>query len=372
MTIILLKIMIPILNIIYNLIKIIPTQTKIVMISRQSNKINNDFLLIGKKLEKDYKIIYLCKTLDGGVKSKTKQRITYGLHMFKQMYHLATSKVCILDSYCPTVSILKHKKTLTVIQMWHSIGTMKKFGWGILDKKEGSYSKIAKIMKMHNNYDVVYASSEAYKDHLSIGFNISTDKIKTYTLPRIDLLKNKKYIKELKQKIYNTYPQLMKKKNIIYAPTFRKNESSFNKHLNELIKHFDFSKYNLILKLHPLSKVKIEQPQIIVDKKFSTFEMLSITDKLISDYSCVIYEAGIMDIPLYFYNYDIDNYNVVRGLALDYNELPGYTEKKAEDLIKSLEKEYDMKYMKKFINKYVENTTNCTDKIVANIKKYMK
>ena len=57
---------------------------------------------------------------------------------------------------------------------------------------------------------------------------------------------------------------------------------------------------------------------------------------------------------------------------MDYNELPGYTEKKAEDLIKSLEKEYDMKYMKKFINKYVENKTKCTDKIVSDIKKYMK
>ena len=372
MTTILLKIMIPILNIIYTIFKVLPTQNKIVMISRQSNKINNDFLLIGKKLEKEFKIVYLCKTLDGGVKSKTKHRILYGLHMFKQMFHLETSKVCILDSYCPTVSILNHKKKLTVIQMWHSIGTMKKFGWGILDRKEGSYSQIAKIMKMHNNYDIVYASSEAYKEHLSIGFNISTEKIKIFTLPRIDLLNNKKYLKEIRSKIYNFYPQLNKKKNVIYAPTFRKNESSFNKHLNELIKYFDFSKYNLILKLHPLSKLKIENKQIIIDKEFSTFEMLSIADKLISDYSCVIYEAGIMNIPLYFYNYDMNSYTVVRGLALDYNELPGYTENNAKNLVKCLEKEYDIKYMKKFINKYVENTINCTDKIVSDIKKYMK
>lgn len=372
MTAVLLKIMIPILNIIYLFYKILPTQNKIVMISRQSNKINKDFDLIGKKLSKKYKVVYLCKTLDGGVKSKTKTKILYGLHMFTQMYHLATSKVCILDSYCPTVSILKHKKSLTIIQMWHSIGTMKKFGWGILDKKEGSYSDIAKIMKMHKNYDVVYASAEAYKEHLSIGFNISIDKIKTYTLPRIDLLNDKKYKDQIRKKIYKKYPQLKKKKNIIYAPTFRKNESEFNKHLEDLIKNLDLKKYNLILKLHPLSKVKINNKKIIVDKKFSTFEMLFIADKLISDYSCVIYEAGVLDIPLYFYNFDIENYEVVRGLALDYNELPGYSEKTAKELVKKIEEPYDMEYLKQFINKYVENTKKCTDKIVKDIEKYMK
>lgn len=372
MTAILLKIMIPILNIIYLFIKVLPIQNKIVMISRQSNKINKDFELIGKKLEKKYKVIYLCKTLDGGVKSKTKTKILYGFHMFKQMYHLATSKVCILDSYCPTVSILKHKKSLTIVQMWHSIGTMKKFGWGILDKKEGSYSDIAKIMKMHKNYSVVYASSEAYKEHLSIGFNIPVEKIKTFTLPRIDLLNDKKYKEKTTKKIYKEYPQLKNKKNIIYAPTFRKNESDFNKYLNDLIKSFDFKKYNLILKLHPLSKVKVNNKKIIIDKKFSTFEMLTITDKLISDYSCVIYEAGILNIQLYFYNYDIKNYEVVRGLALDYNELPGYSEKSAKELINDFEKPYDMKYLKQFIKKYVANTKNCTDKIVKDIETYMK
>lgn len=369
---VLLKIMIPILNFIYLFYKLLPIQNKIVMISRQSNKINKDFSLIGKKLEKKYKVVYLCKTLDGGVNSKTIVRIKYGLHMFIQMYHLATSKVCVLDSYCPIVSILKHKKDLTIIQMWHSIGTMKKFGYGILDKKEGSHSKIAKILKMHKNYDVVYASSEAYKKHLSIGFNISEDKIKTLTLPRIDLLKDKKYKENITKKIYKKYPSLKDKKNIIYAPTFRKDETKFNKYLNELINNFNFDKYNLILKLHPLSKVKISNDKIIIDKSFSTFDMLFIADKLISDYSCIIYEAGILNIPIYFYNYDIDNYENVRGLAIDYKELPGYKEKTAKKLVKRFEESYDMNYLKKFINKYVKNTKDCTDKVVKDIDKYME
>lgn len=372
MTAILLKIMILILNILYFFIKMLPTRNKIVMISRQSNQINNDFKLIGNILEKKFKVVYLCKTLEGGVKSKTKARIQYGFHMIRQMYELATSKVCVLDSYCPAVSILKHKKQLTTIQMWHSIGTMKKFGWGILDKKEGSYSNIAKIMRMHKNYDIVFASSDSYKEHLKVGFDIPIERIKTYTLPRIDLLKDKKYEQQIRKKIYKKYPKLKQKQNIIYAPTFRKNEIKFNKHLNDLIESIDFTKYNLILKLHPLSKVNIHNDKIIVDKSFSTFDMLFIADKLISDYSCIIYEAGIRDVPLYFYNYDIDTYEEVRGLAIDYNELPGFSERNAKKLVKKLELPYNMNNLKKFINKYVENTADCSKKIVKEIEKYMK
>lgn len=368
------KIFIVIMNCIYYLLKMLPVQNKIVMVSRQSNSVNLDFKLLGSKLEKKYKVVYLCKTLDGGINSSFLNKISYMFHMFVQMYHLSTSKVCILDSYSPCVSILKHKKGLTVIQMWHSIGTMKKFGYGILDKDEGSRLKIAKVMKMHKNYDVVYASSKMYKKHLAVGFNVDEKIIKTFTLPRVDLLLDKNYKNDIKGKIYNEYPSLKNKINVIYAPTFRKDETEFEKYLLELIKVFDFNKYNLIIKLHPLSKIKIDikNESLIVDKKFSTFDMLFVADKLISDYSCIIYEAGVMGIPLYFYNYDMESYENKRGLAIDYNELPGYKEKEALLLVRDLEKKYDKNYMNKFIKKYVENTKDCTKKIVKDINKYMR
>ena len=146
---------------------------------------------------------------------------------------------------------------------------------------------------------------------------------------------------------------------MIYAPTFRKDETEFEKYLNDLIDNIDLNKYNLIIKLHPLSKVEITNDKVIADK-------------LISEYSCVIYEAGVRNIPLYFYAYDLDNYETVRGLALDYNELPGYTEKDASKLCKSLDKKYDKKELKDFINKYVENTKECTKKIASLVKEKMQ
>ncbi len=366
-----LKLVIFALNVVYMFFKIFPIKNKIVMMSRQSDKINDDFRLLGEELSKNHEVVYLCKTLDGGIDSTIKTKILYCFHIFSQMYHLATSKVCILDSYSPVVSILKHKKKLVVVQIWHSIGSMKKFGWQILDKKEGSGLTIARAMKMHRNYNVVYASGEAYKKDLGEGFNFPPEKIKIFTLPRIDLIKNQEYKSSVAKRIYEKYPLLNSKKTVIYAPTFRKNESDFNQPLNDLINAFDFSKYNLVVKLHPLSKVNVKNDNVIFDKSFSTFEMLCIADKMISDYSCVIYEAGVAEIPLYFYNYDMSNYETVRGLAIDYGKLPGYQSRDPEELVKSLDMPYDMDYLNDFISKYVENTENCAEKMAKDIESYI-
>ena len=356
------------MNIAYLPFKLLKTKKRVVMMSRQSNEINDDFRLLGTELEKKgYEVKYLCRTLDGGVNSTLFTKIGYGFHMFTQMYYLATSEICVLDTYCLVVSILKHKKSLKVAQIWHSIGTLKQFGWQILERAEGSNPEIAKTMKMHENYDVVYCAGEAYKEVLAEGFNMSPSKFHVCTLPRIDLLFDEKYQNDTKEKIYKKYPVLKEKPNVVYAPTFRKDETEFNKYFNELVNVFDFNKYNLVVKLHPLSKVAVNDSRVVYDTDFSTFQMISVADKFISDYSCVVYEAGVKNIPLYFYNYDMETYEDVRSLTINYNDLPGFKEQTAKGLVESLEKPYDYDYLKRYINKYVENTTDCAKKMAEDI-----
>ncbi len=372
MKIIAIKIFTTLLNIVYLPFKLLKTKNKIVMISRQSNNINDDFKLLGRELEKSgFKVTYLCRTLDGGINSTILDKISYGFHIFTQLYHLATSKACVLDSYCIAVSVLKHKKSLTVFQIWHSIGSLKKFGWQINDKAEGSDPAVSKSMKQHKNYDVVYCAGEAYTDVLSEGFNIPFSKLRIFTLPRVDLLSDKDYINKTSEEIFKKHPALKEKENVIYAPTFRKDESTFEENILKLINAFDFNKYNLVIKLHPLSKTKVTDSRVITDSSFSTFQMITIADKFISDYSCVVYEAGIKNIPLYFYCYDIDTYKDVRSFAIDYNDLPGVKTKDANELVKSLDDPYDFDYLKAYISKYIENTHNCAkymaDDIVATI-----
>lgn len=315
--------------------------------------------------DKRVKVVFLCHTLDGGVNSSLSDKVKYGFHMFTQMFHIATSKVVILDTYCMVISILKHKKELKVIQMWHSMGTMKKFGYTALDTKEGSKSELAYAMKMHKNYDYIFASAESYKEHLAKGFNCDIDKILTMPLPRVDLLNSDKYGQKVRERIYKKYPELKKKPLILYCPTFRKEEEDFKEALKELAAAVDYEKYNFVVKLHPLSKAAVEEPAVSAGG-FSSFEMLFAADYVISDYSCVVYEAAVRRIPLYFYNFDMELYAGERGLALDYEqEVPGPVSGNAKEIIAAIgSKEYDMDVLKRFADKYVTPTNHATKDIV--------
>lgn len=362
------KIFIICANFIYLFFKLLPSKNRVTMISRQSNEITLDFKLLKDEMEKEYKdisVITLCHKLEGGEKASISEKVKYIFHCFKQMYYISTSKVVVLDSYCILVSVLKHKKNLRIIQMWHSMGTMKKFGYQILDLEEGRSSKTAKAMRMHKNYDYILASSGAYAECLAEGFGYDIEKIKIYSLPRVDLLANDKYKKEICNKIEKVYPQISKKKNIVYCPTFRKNEKQMLEQISKLIKSVDYSKYNLILKLHPLSKIKIDNKNVICDKTFSSFDMLFIADYVISDYSCIIYEAAILKIPLYFWTFDLKKYLHNRGLTFDYKkEVPGLVSENIQDILREIDSEdYDNIKLENFRKKYVVNINNCTKKI---------
>ena len=136
----------------------------------------------------------------------------------------------------------------------------------------------------------------------------------------------------------------------------------------------DFNKYNLIIKLHPLSKIEIETSKAIFDKEFSSMDMLFIADYVISDYSCIIYEAAILNIPLFFLAFDLQEYINKRGLTIDYKkEVPGIVSKDAKEIIEAINSDkYNIEDVKQFRKKYVTNIKNCTEKIVEFVDKIMK
>ena len=144
------KIAIAVLNVIYLPFKCLKTQNKITYISRQSNNPSIDFSLLRQRMEKadkNLKQVMLTKKIEKGLL----QKVCYAFHTFVQMYHIATSKVVIVDTYIIPVSVLKHKKNLKIIQIWHALGAIKKFGYQSLGKKEGSSYTVANAMKMHKN-----------------------------------------------------------------------------------------------------------------------------------------------------------------------------------------------------------------------------
>jgi CDP-ribitol ribitolphosphotransferase len=314
-----------------------------------------DFQLLKDELEKRYlniQAVFLHKKLN-----KTLIGIlNYPFHMLRQMYHMASSKVVILDSYSIAASTLHHKQDLQIIQIWHSIGTMKKFGYTAIGLDEGSDDGVAEAMKMHNNYDYIFAASSSYAKDLAAGFGYDENKVIIRPLPRIDLLLDEDYAARIEDTIFSIYPQLKHKEKIVYCPTFRKDESQHQRAVDALIQAVDTNEYNLIIKLHPLSQVKVNSDEVFTLSEFSSFEALFIADYVISDYSCIVYEAGIRDIPLFFYTFDFEYYEVGRGMALDLRvESPSPITEDPTEIIRQIKaRGYDMNKHQNFIHKYIE------------------
>ena len=355
-----LKLLVGILNLIFTFFKLLPVQNKVTFISRQANEKTEDVDMLGKELEKQgsgLEVVYLCRKLEGNLL----QKLGYCFHMLSQMYHIATSKVVILDSYCICISVLKQRESLVVIQMWHALGSLKKFGLSIVGDGEGSSKEIADAMSMHKGYTYVLTSSEACLPNFAEAFGYSNDlsKMKVMSLPRVDKLTDEKLKEETLNRIYQRYPEFKEKKVIVYAPTFRKN-LDISVEIDNLARQFNEDEYVFVLKKHPHMNVDCKFG--LVDQEFTTLEMLYAADYVVCDYSAVIYEAAILKKPLFFYTFDYDSYGVDRDFYIDYKaEMPGVMEANPEHLASAIKRgEYDLARVEAFAYKSVAKQTGCT------------
>lgn len=288
-------------------------------------------------------------------------------------YYLAKSKIwisnCKLPSYC-----LK-KRSQIYIQTWH--GTpLKKLAHDILTNTNQTFyrSKMSKseMVKSYDDdskqYNYLISPNNFTTQRFQSCFKVKPNIIKEFGYPRNDFLVNltQDQISDLKDK----FGLPKDKKIILYAPTWRDN--SFDKKGYTFDLKCDFNKWK-----HYLSKdyIVIFKPHYLISNKFNTKnlkdflyvfdsnidinELYAVSDLLITDYSSVFFDYSILDRPILFYMYDLDNYkNNLRGLYLDIDkDLPGQVVKYEEDLLKIIVNDMhnfeDIKEMRKnFIKNY--------------------
>ena len=364
------KVLLTILNMIYSIMKLFPVGEKITFVSRQSDKKSEDMELLERSIRRKdpgLEQFFLCKKLEGGIFSK----IGYCFHVFKQMYHIATSKVVVLDSYCISVSALKQRESLVVIQMWHALGSLKKFGFSIVGEGEGRNAKLADVFSMHRNYTYILTSSRVCAPNFAEAFGYDDKHMKVMTLPRVDKLTDWSFKEDYLRRIYDEYPEFREKKVVVYAPTLRV-DRNISEAVQNLAAAFSDSQYIFVLKKHPLMQVNSETG--VVDNKFTTLEMLFAADYVICDYSAIIFEAAIIGKPLFFYTFDYETYGEERDFYMDYDaEMPGVISADPRVLAEAVAADdYSIDRIKAFSYKYVENQSACTDKLAEFITDQIK
>jgi CDP-ribitol ribitolphosphotransferase len=94
-------------------------------------------------------------------------------------------------------------------------------------------------------------------------------------------------------------------------------------------------------------------------------DLLPLCDVVITDYSAVAFEACVVDLPVFFWAYDIDEYEAENGLNIDpLAELPEVSSRDLGELARRIEageRHPDLTRMLK--ERYVSALPGCTGRI---------
>jgi len=300
---------------------VLPVRRKIVLLSRQSDAPSRDFVLLAEALhsrDPHLEIVMRCRM----VGASPIERLTSALAMVGQMYHLATARACVVDGYVIPVSLLDHRSGLFVVQMWHALGAIKRFGYQTVGLPGGHGAGIAEAMRMHHNYDLVLCGGPAAVPVFAEAFRVDPSIVVPLGLPRIDHLRAGAQdlaagrVPHSVASLRESYPVLAdpSRRVVMYAPTFRKGGAD---RYRDVVKRFSGSRYTLIVKPHPLESVRIEGDSVVNAQEVDVLDLLPLCSAVITDYSAVAFEASVIDVPTYYYVYDVDEYEKDCGLNID-------------------------------------------------------
>ncbi|MBS4204769.1 CDP-glycerol glycerophosphotransferase family protein [Lederbergia citrea] len=279
-------------------------------------------------------------------------------------YHLATSKFILLDDFYPMVYPLRIRKNAELIQLWHAVGAFKTFGFSRLGRPGGPSPKSIN----HRNYTKAIVSSKHIAKYYAEGFGIEEEKVIPTGIPRTDIFFDNQYKAEVKERLYEEYPFLRNKKVITFAPTFRGNGQQSAHYPMEVLNleklyHELKDEYVFLFKIHPFVKNDFSIPYQYKDffYDFSSYreinDLLFVTDILITDYSSVCFEFALLNKPMLFFAFDVEEYIQKRDFYYEFSSfIPGPLVRSTDDIIETInESDYKMEKIKPFVEYFFDH-----------------
>lgn len=222
-----------------------------------------------------------------------------------------------------------------------------------------------------SRWDHLVSPNRYSTDIFKSAFWMDEERIWEIGYPRNDILVNRQNDIEFQNKIKRELNLPENKKVIMYAPTWRddefvkKGQYLFDLKINLSNLQEQLGKdYVILLRMHYLIANALdlhgfEDFAIDVSNYNDISELYLISDALITDYSSVMFDYGILKRPQFFFAYDIEKYDKgLRGFYMDYmNDLPGEIitdEFKLAEELKNLD-EHQRKYkdkIEKFYNDF--------------------
>ena len=300
---------------------------------------------------------------------------------------IATAKTVFLNDSTNALGHITLRKDTKLIQLWHGCGAFKKFGLATGELKFGESTDEIRKYPYHKGYSLVTVSSPevewAYEQSMDIPEESHI--VKGIGVSRTDVFFDEGFLRTSCEKVRGIVPEAGDRKIILYAPTFRGRVATAKApdRLDiEYMRHALEKEYFLLIKHHPFIKEHPEIPKGCegfardVSDELDIDCLIAASDVCISDYSSLVFEYSLMDRPMIFFAYDIEDYSDWRGFYYDYDEMtpgPVYTEtSELTEYIKSLPdsfEEGDRDAVRAFRQKFM---SGCDGHATERILEFMK
>jgi CDP-glycerol glycerophosphotransferase (TagB/SpsB family) len=307
------------------------------------------FYLYMQQYHKEIKSIWITKNKSIAKRLKEKGYEAYYSKSLRGIYYCLRGKMYFFDNYSKDICFWLSGRAIKY-NFWHGIPLKKIQMDNIFDKVRHPENKAKQLywslrrLSDEKPSHYVLTTSNFLKPIFKSAFQ--TDKVEVYPYPRNEYLITNEiqniYLCDEDKVLSRINKEHSNKRLVMYMPTFRESEKKFFDvvELGRFYSYLEDSNILLIVKLHPKSKLK-EQFQkitsdtvVVLPAEYDPYPFLKSCDMLITDYSSIYFDFLLLDKPIIFFNYDLEDYlSESRELYFDYDKFtPGIKAKTMDEL----------------------------------------
>src|SRR3954469_7523135 len=143
-------------------------------------------------------------------------KLAYLVRLIRGMYHVQTARLVVVDNAYLPIHVAPHRRTTTVVQVWHAAGALKRFG---LD----SATPLAEPERtfLHRYYDAVVVGGDWTRAPYAAALRTPIEKVVALGSPRTDFFFDEAALAAAQARVLAAHPELAGRRVVLYAPTFR-------------------------------------------------------------------------------------------------------------------------------------------------------
>lgn len=310
-----------------------PLRHRIVLATAHSARLAGNLAILHGELARRHPaipVVVLARRPARGIRGRLAamgQAVTAG-------YHLATSRVFVVDDYFFPIYVIQPRPGTTIVQTWHACGAFKKVGYSLLDRSFGADDALVARVPIHANYDVCLVASAASAPAYAEAFRQPLERFRSdLGIPRTDVFFGDARLAATRAAVRARYGLDGRRRVVLYAPTFRGDTITDARATDDLdldvMRTVLGEDHVLLIRLHPF--VRSGAPiagsdgfAIDVSDHPDINELMLVSDVLVTDYSSAIFEFALLGKPMAFFAPDYEVYERERGFYFDYRSgVPG-------------------------------------------------